>query len=120
MRHLRARAATPEARRLASCVAFFRFSPQLLPAALEAVGRVPLPPAWMGVLNQVESLHLLHSSSSSISRCSSSNQPGVGSSSGDRQVQDGEGGEHHHHLVSSSSSPTNSNVMMMMSEGADM
>jgi hypothetical protein len=47
-------AATVEGRRLAGLRTFFRMNPQLLPGALEAVALVPLPPAWLALLVEVE------------------------------------------------------------------
>ena len=73
LKMMRAKAATPEARRLASCVGFFRHCPQLLPSALEAVQQRPLPQSWLSVLNQLESLHAVMG----VSRSSGGNGDGA-------------------------------------------
>jgi len=50
-----ARAATPEARRLADMTTFWSQHPALLPAALDGVLQSPLPPAWLRLLHALES-----------------------------------------------------------------
>ena len=49
-----ARAATPEARRLADMSTFWSTHPALLPAALDGVLQSPLPPAWLRLLHALE------------------------------------------------------------------
>jgi hypothetical protein len=49
-----ASAATPEGRRLAGMRTFFRRHPGLLPAAVAAVARSPLPAVWLRLLRCLE------------------------------------------------------------------
>ena len=49
-----ARAATPEARRLADMSTFWSTHLALLPAALDGVLQSPLPPAWLRLLHALE------------------------------------------------------------------
>lgn len=48
-------AATPEGRRLATMRTFFSGNPHLLPAAIDAVARDPLPAEWLGLLRLLDS-----------------------------------------------------------------
>jgi hypothetical protein len=65
-------AATPEGRRLATMRTFFSGNPHLLPAAIDAVGRTPLPPEWLGLLRLLDSQMLAAAASAAASLASTS------------------------------------------------
>jgi len=73
IRELWARAATPEARRLALMSTFWSTHMSLLPAAFDGVQQSPLPPAWLRLLHALEGAerdrHRVHAVDSVAASC---------------------------------------------------